>query len=942
MSDEDNRLEKEFEEVQDRFANHPHISIVSTEGSPVNKYIVEFRVQGLVRLDDGEIAKSDQHRIEITLSFGFPHFPPNCKPLTQIFHPDIDPSAIKIADFWKADETLAALIIHIAQMICWQVYSKENVFNQEAASWLIANSDSVPLDSFDFSAASVDQATDLSEDTSAKFGDVDLGLRAEDLPELAFGSVDLGDAQTVSSPEQSAETEGGELKFSIDHDYSSSQNGIAETADIVKDLDFGFKAPGITEDKEDEPAEIVVEEIDIDPDPQPVDEVEGEIDFDFTTVDVDYDILCGMLAQHNYFAALRKINLMAPENLSKASADMRPEIEKHIRDAEKIFKEAKELEGQGLLEEAARKFEGVLHIVKDYPDLEVNMKRVRNAWMAAMEEGDAVVDKDVEAPVEVSLSLENKGEKEAVSVPAFNEFEQPQVSDSLSFDQPMPPPSSPAGAWSPPDKGGMAKKKAKETKAPGQKIKSKRPLLIACGVVLLTLALSGWVFQEWTTFNKAQEKWVALQVLLEKGEYDQVSQQCAEITALLDGVHIVMASGKKKLLAQVQDLSGSEHFQEAMGGKIYYKDQYISKMAHAAYLEIEKLVAAGEKNGAVSDWQQALVSYEAALAVAEKNKNRLDESFYNGVVFKVKQAQFANHVAQGKKAFISKAWPAAISNFSKAMELAKTKNVADPTSSHDVNRYLQRARFSQFLVDGDAYLQKGSWKEAVVNYQEAHDIARNDDMVDRASRESVTLKLHQTTLMKGLTEGDKFSQLKKWNQAIVEYEKAESVLPYDITIPGQSVVATQERVASSLLNALYNRDQEEARAYFANKEYVKSVAALERSIRAIDSSPLKDKAKWQLTKKQIQDDLKQASLQGVIEEKTAYLEEHYKDIFVENFDGVRLQFLDQPQIKFLEAMGSALVFRMRCRELRDLKHFTLELIYQYDMATDKWGFQGGN
>ena len=63
MSDDDNRLEKELKEVQLRFGNHPYLSIVSTEGSPVNKYIIEYRVKGLVRLDDGEIAKSDQHQL---------------------------------------------------------------------------------------------------------------------------------------------------------------------------------------------------------------------------------------------------------------------------------------------------------------------------------------------------------------------------------------------------------------------------------------------------------------------------------------------------------------------------------------------------------------------------------------------------------------------------------------------------------------------------------------------------------------------------------------------------------------------------------------------------------------------------------------------------------------------------------------------------------------
>jgi tetratricopeptide (TPR) repeat protein len=504
-----------------------------------------------------------------------------------------------------------------------------------------------------------------------------------------------------------------------------------------------------------------------------------------------------------------------------------------------------------------------------------------------------------------------------------------------------PPPQAPTEKWTPPGAVAKEKKKAPPLKAPVKKVKSKKSFLFVWATLLLILIFSGWIYMEWTSFNKAKEKWSTVHTLLEKGEYEQVSQQCAEIIELLGRVHIVMAAGKKELLAQVQDIAGSEHFQEAMGGKVYFKNKYVSKMAHQAYVDIEKLIAAGEKEGSVSNWQGALVSYEAALDVAEKNKKRLDEEFYAKVVFMVRQAQFANHVAQGKKAFISKSWPMAIDNFSKAIELAKVKDVADPTSSYDVNRYLQRALFSQYLVDGDKFLKEGSWNEAVANYQGAYDIAKKEDVIDTASKESVTLKLHQTTLMKGITEGDKFTTSKKWTQAIAEYEKAEAVLPYDVTIPGKSMKETQNTVAASLLTALLNRDQEESRAYLANKEYVKAITVLKRSIRTIDSSSLKDKAQWQLMKKQAEDDLKRASLQGVIEEKTEYLKEQYTEIFVENFVGVRAQALDQPQIKFLEATGSALVFRVRCRELRDLKYYTLELIYQYDMAKDKWGFQGG-
>lgn len=943
MSDDNNLLEKELEQVQCQFAKHPHISIVSTEGTPVNKYVVEYRVKGLVRLDDGEIANSDQHRIEISLSFGFPHFPPNCKPLTQIFHPDIDPSAIKIADFWTSDTTLTALIIYIGQMICWQVYSEENVFNQDAAAWLAENSASVPLDTVDFSVGLGSKDKSEGESVTPPQGvGVDLGLTTADLPELSFDSPESG--ATAASDKFGGMTL--DLDFALKEHPSAAAAVTSGVTDVAKDLDFGFKASGTTEDKATEPAEIVVEEIDIET-AAPDDEVEGEVDLDFTSVDIDHDIICGMMDQRNFFAAKRKINIMAPENLSQATAALRPEIENHIRDAEKIFQEAIKLEGQGLLEEAARKFEAVLNIARDYPELDQNMKRVRNAWMAAAKDETASVSEfqeidlastidDIEAPGEISLTLESEG-KDQEMAPVNHGF-----SGGLTLEQPMaPPPQAPAGTWTPPGAPAKEKKKVAPLKVPVKEAKSKKSSLFVWATLFLILIFSGWIYMEWTSFNKAKAKWATVHTLLENGEYEQVSQQCAEITELLSRVHIVMAAGKKEILAQIQDIAGSEHFQEAMGGKVYFKNKYISKMAHQAYVDIEKLIAAGEKEGSVSNWQGALVSYEAALDVAEKNKKRLDEEFYTKIVFMVKQAQFANHVAQGKKAFISKSWPMAIDNFTKAMELAKVKDVADPTSSYDVNRYLQRALFSQYLVDGDKFLKEGSWKEAVTNYQGAYDIAKKEDVIDTASKESVTLKLHQTTLMKGITEGDKFTTSKKWTQAIAEYEKAEAVLPYDVTIPGKSIKETQNTVAASLLNALLNRDQEEARAYLTNKEYVKAITVLKRTIRTIDSSPLKDKAQWQLMKKQAEDDLKKASLQGIVEEKTEYLKEQYKEIFVENFVGVRAQALDQPQIKFLEATGSALVFRVRCRELRDLKYYTLELIYQYDMAKDKWGFQGG-
>ncbi|MDR9501778.1 MAG: hypothetical protein RI601_08300 [Desulfurivibrionaceae bacterium] len=962
MNDDDNRLEKELAEVQRHFANHPSISIVATEGVPVTQYVVEYRLNGLVGLEGGEISRSDQHRVEITLSFGFPHFPPNCKPLTPIFHPDIDPAAIKIADFWKADESLVSLIVYIGQMICWQVYSEENVFNQEAASWLAAHSDGVPLDRVDLAGLPQGQERngaveqDRGEPQQEDFG-LDLELGAESLSELAFETIDLGVLEEVSAQEPVPARAEEELHFAGEEHDAEPLPTFSDLEDVARDIDFGFNSPEMPTEEE-VPSPIVVEEVDLDRNEElavmAADEVEGEVDLDFATVDVDYDILCGMMAQGNFFAAQKKLNSMAPENLSEAAAGLHLEIENNIRDAEKIFQEATRLEGQGQLEEAARKFEGVLNAVRDYPALAENMKRVRNAWMAAMgEESGADADPlkyqevslgtshaDMEAPEEISLSLEKEDEDALVVAAGIPE---PHFSDSLSA-APTGSASStpPSGSGPSPRPKIQAKKASPLPKAPAKVVKSRKSLLVGGGLLFLVVALSGWFFMEWSAFNQAQQKWATIQPLLAKGQYEQVSQRCTEISQLLGRVHVVMVSGKKKILAQIEDIVSSDHFQEAIGGKVYYQAEYISPQAHAAYQEIGKLVAEGEKRGSLPDWSGALLSYEAALELAEKNRQRLDEDFYNQLLLKVKKAQFASHVAQGKRAFVAKGWLKAVDHFDQAMHLAASKEVADAAARHDVERYLQLARFSQVLVDGDALLQKGEWQEALINYQAAADLAQKGDIIGQGSRQAVSVKLQQISLLKGLAEGDTYTEAKKWAQAVAAYEKVGTDVPPEVTIPGHNIATTRERVAHSLLNALYHRDQEEARASFAKKEYDQAASALQRLILAIDSSSLKDKGKWQLIKKQAVDDQKKANLQGAIEAKIAYLQAHYADIFIENFVGVRAQVLDQPRIKFLEAKGTALVFSVRCRELRNQKYYTLELIYQYDMARNQWGFQGSS
>ncbi len=147
MASDTDQLAGDFEKVQNTLELYPSINVIQVEGQPPDSYEIEYLIKGYVRDVDGTIREGSQHRIRISLPFGYPHFPPTVKPLTSIFHPDIDPDAVRIADFWQQNSSLPELILHIAEMICGNIYNLEDPFNQEAADWYAEHINELPLDS---------------------------------------------------------------------------------------------------------------------------------------------------------------------------------------------------------------------------------------------------------------------------------------------------------------------------------------------------------------------------------------------------------------------------------------------------------------------------------------------------------------------------------------------------------------------------------------------------------------------------------------------------------------------------------------------------------------------------------------------------------------------------------------------------------------------------
>lgn len=139
-------LEAILLEVEASFGQHGQIEVTPIAGTPPEQYRITYHLRGFCKNQGGKIGICSEHVITLNLPFGFPHFPPSCKPETPVFHPDFDQAAICIGEFWETNQSLAELILHIGRMLCGEIYSTTNAFNEEAVIWYQENRDKLPLD----------------------------------------------------------------------------------------------------------------------------------------------------------------------------------------------------------------------------------------------------------------------------------------------------------------------------------------------------------------------------------------------------------------------------------------------------------------------------------------------------------------------------------------------------------------------------------------------------------------------------------------------------------------------------------------------------------------------------------------------------------------------------------------------------------------------------
>lgn len=320
MSVSQEQLREIHRQLREYFLYHPAISIKAILGDPPEQYEITYKIDGFSKPGKGEARLTTDHRIELTIPFGFPHFPPSCKPKSDIFHPDFDPAAICLGDFWQQHSQIQELIVFIGKLINGESYSTTNAFNEDAATWYQSHSDAFPIAEIQWG----DRATnDLS------------GYHKNSNPQI--DTLDDSD-------------------LSPDFDFLSTENSSSDEEELT--LNTSFPATDTPSGTDTDLLELL------------------ETSFPATEVHSDTDLSAlQLLESQKMFFKLRQA-LGKSTTFTDQMQKIASHAEEEIKKAEELYLAAKKVESVGNLKNASRLYEQVITIATDFPNIEADKKRV--------------------------------------------------------------------------------------------------------------------------------------------------------------------------------------------------------------------------------------------------------------------------------------------------------------------------------------------------------------------------------------------------------------------------------------------------------------------------------------------------------------------------------------------------------------------------------------
>ncbi len=820
------QLKQIFLELQAKFSGDQYISIIPLGGEYSEKYEIKYNILGVALFGSGTINETRDNSIFISIPFGFPHFPPSCRPQSTTFHPDFDQAAICIGDFWNKDKTLSELIIQIGRMISGEIYSSENAFNETAVEWYKKNKDRLPFEKLTFSSEVV-----LPENN--------LELQQETVASRKIDTLDDSD-------------------FSADSDYLNLEKSEGAEEDI------SFPATAQVSSK------------------GPLDEI------------------LSLIRQKKYYELSSILSTLPAEDSFEDREEIENNVEEVLNKAQKLQKEADELEHQGNATEALRLLEKIADLVPDFPNIAENLDRTKKTTQLA------------EEWTQDNLSSADSDQTEG-SLPASDTAQKRHR--QAFFD--------------------------KKQKASLKII----PIIAAVIVLVLIVAVIAPLFTVNSRLKKAEEIHSQCISLLEKEKFPQALQSCESAQLILNEIYFFKKLEQAAMSAKIKQTIVSEKMQQGLSGKIIFHGKYVRKKDKEIVLAFEKVKLAADTFFKQKLWAKAFEAYTSALSTVEPIQDSYNE--------KIIKAVTENHTIAHVNVLLNKgSW------FLAAGELKKSLQTFDqagkivqqlPTElqeayTSEIDSKLSEIEYLQLLDLGKNYFASNDWESAIKQYEKALKLHSESSLTEKQGEvETLYSNMAEAELYALISSGKEAFAKSQLDQAISQYRKAIELLEEKKSLLKRiNPSYIQQQLEHIILRSKIVQNKQNADSQLEKHQYREAISSFRKVIDLITESGLQNDKEFIPIFSGAQNSITEARKKADKEEKIVYLTKNYKQIFQDNYSAAIPDYLKDPKASFVKNIGKKQLFELKCLEVRQGRKARLVMLYLFDPDTKNWQFYSEN
>lgn len=897
------QLEAIKKDLTHAFADDPHISVVPTEGNPPDTYEITYRIEGLQKTPEGEVEKADHHVVSISIPFGFPHFPPSCKPKSPIFHPDFDPAAICIGDFWEKNRSIVDLISHIREMISGAVYSTANAFNEEAAQWY-AEHVSEPQQPRDQAEAEPEGTPPSPADQS---GDEIISLLDDDDADIIqddlLADYDPADGNALEPA----------LSF-VDEPAEEDDAGEDALNEIFKESDFDFEASQTADDGKEPlaPPDII-----------------GGLDVADEDEEVDVDYLQELAAQRRYFGLDKQLSQLPASASFEGREALAEQAAIALERAQTAYTRGLEFEHGGEVRKALECFRQIERYTTDYPGLQDDIGRMTQAiellgdWTKPVME-ERREDRDDED--ESELELERESEPEQKRPP------EPEKKRRVEPVRPSPP-SQPRISEDRPESRSFF-----EDDTPRQKSRLV-PLAILIIIALVAGAAGLSYYFSASKYDQANQRFSECRNSLQNNQFTDAEQQCESAIGLAKQIKLFKASERDLLITDIKRTLKSESLTQGLAGNLPLDGQYYPRQVVQDIENFRKFQKQGDDLLAASNWQQALSNYEQALAIAEKEE-AIDRQQVIEISENMRMARFRISYESALAYIARKKWVLATSDFNLALEQLKTLSVTDKAAIiDDISSRLGEIAQATEKEKGDSAFLDSKWEEAAEHYRKALAVAMQGPNPDENSVFELKQLVVKGELYAIISAGKSAFRQAEWDKAIASYDQAITLLEDNRELLKQTNTdENKKKLARILLQASVIRDQQSAARFLKEGQYDKALEKLRAIINSVSSSDFNNEQLFIAAVEEARLSIEQTESDRQLSDKTRYLEDNFEDLFTRHYSGSPPESLTERTVVFEKQDGELLLFRLQCVDVAHGRPLQLVMKYAYDQKTGSWRF----